>query len=61
MRPMRRIRTSGSYDGLPGVAMVAALGVGLADTFVIEARVLTWARAWLFSTCCADAGLIFCL
>lgn len=43
------------------MAMVAALGVGLADTFVIEARVLTWARAWLFSTCCAGAGLIFCL
>ena len=43
---------SGSNDGLPGVAMVVALGVGLVGTFVVAVRVLTWALAWLFSVCC---------
>lgn len=38
---------SGSDDGLPGVAMVVALGVGLVCTFVVAVRALTWALAWL--------------
>ena len=43
---------SGSDDGLPGVAMVVALGVGLVSTFLIAVRALTWFLAWAFSVCC---------
>ena len=43
---------SGSDDGLPGVAMAVALGVGLVSTFVVAVRALTWVLAWLFSVCC---------
>jgi hypothetical protein len=43
---------SGSDDGLPGVAMVVALGVGLVGTFALAVRVLVWFLAWVFSVCC---------
>ena len=43
---------SGSDDGLPGVAMVVALGVGLVTTFALAVRGLTWFLAWAFSVCC---------
>ena len=38
---------NGSDDGLPGVAVVVALGVGLVGTFALVVRVLTRALAWL--------------
>ena len=44
---------SGSDDGLPGVAMVAALGIGLVSTFALAVRVLVWFLTWVFSICCA--------
>ena len=43
---------SGSDDGLPGVAMAVALGVGLVSMFLIAVRALTWFLAWVFSVCC---------
>lgn len=43
---------SGSDDGLPGVAMVVALGVGLVGTFALAVRVLVWFLARVFSVCC---------
>ena len=43
---------SGSDDGLPGVAMVVALGVGLVGMFLVAVKALTWTLAWLFSVCC---------
>ncbi len=43
---------SGSDNGLPGVAMVVALDVGLVGAFVVAVRVLTWFLAWVFSVCC---------
>jgi hypothetical protein len=42
----------GSDDGLPGVAMAVALGVGLVGTFALAVRVLVWLLAWVFSVCC---------
>jgi hypothetical protein len=43
---------SGSDDGLPGVAMAVALGVGLVSTFAFAVRVLVWFLVWVFSVCC---------
>ena len=43
---------TGSDDGLPGVAMVVALGVGLVGTFALAVRVLVWCLVWVFSVCC---------
>lgn len=43
---------SGSDDGLPGVAVVAALLVGLGAVICIIARVTAWILALLFSVCC---------